>query len=155
MSAGSPKIVLDHVTVAFGERIVVQDVSVVLQEHDLLCIVGTSGSGKRLLLRAIAGLLPLHSGRVLLDGMLMRRPTPRMAMIFQHFGLFPGKRCGPIAYGLAVQGRRDEDGTIARLLEVMGLTEHARRYPYQLSGGMQQRVTWRVPWRCGPRCCTA
>ena len=45
-----------------------------------------------------------------------------------------------IAYGLSVQGRRDEDGTIARLLEVMGLMDHATRYPYQLSGGMQQRV---------------
>jgi len=141
MSAGSPKIVLDHVTVAFGERLVVQDVSVVLQEHDLLCIVGTSGSGKTTLLRAIAGLLPLHSGRVLLDGMLRLRPTPRMAMIFQHFGLFPWKTVRVnIAYGLSVQGRRDEDGTIARLLDVMGLTEHATRYPYQLSGGMQQRV---------------
>jgi NitT/TauT family transport system ATP-binding protein len=141
MSARPAKIMLDHITVAFGARVVVQDVSIVLQEHDLLCIVGTSGSGKTTLLRAIAGLLPLHSGRILLDGTPITRPTPRTAMIFQHFGLFPWKTVrANIAYGLAVQGRRDEDGTIARLLEVMGLTEHAMRYPYQLSGGMQQRV---------------
>ena len=141
MTAGSPKIVLDHVTIAFGERMVVQDVSLALQEHDLLCIVGTSGCGKTTLLRAIAGLLPLHHGRVLLDGVMMTRPTPRTAMIFQHFGLFPWKTVrANIAYGLSVQGRRDEDGTIARLLEVMGLMDHATRYPYQLSGGMQQRV---------------
>ena len=141
MNAQPPKITLDQVTVAFGNRIVVQDVSVVLQEHDLLCIVGTSGSGKTTLLRAVAGLLPLHSGRILLDEALITRPTPRTAMIFQHFGLFPWKTVrANIAYGLAVQGRRDEDDTIARLLDVMGLTAHATRYPYQLSGGMQQRV---------------
>jgi NitT/TauT family transport system ATP-binding protein len=141
MSAQPPKITLDQVTVAFGNRIVVQDVSVELQEHDLLCIVGTSGSGKTPLLRAVAGLLPLHSGRILLDGVLITRSTPRTAMIFQHFGLFPWKTVrANIAYGLAVQGRCDKDDTIARLLDVMGLTEHATRYPYQLSGGMQQRV---------------
>ena len=62
-------------------------------------------------------------------------------MIFQHFGLFPWKTVrANIAYGLSVQGRRDEDGAITRLLDVMGLTEHAARYPYELSGGMQQRV---------------
>jgi NitT/TauT family transport system ATP-binding protein len=141
MHARPPKIALDQVTVAFGTRIVVQDVSVVLQEHDLLCIVGTSGSGKTTLLRAVAGLLPLYSGRILLDGTPITRPTPRTAMIFQHFGLFPWKTVrANIAYGLTVQGRRNEDDTVTHLLAVMGLTEHATRYPYQLSGGMQQRV---------------
>lgn len=141
MRAHPAKIILDQVSIAFGERMVVQDVSVMLQEHDLLCIVGTSGSGKTTLLRAAAGLLPLHRGRILLDGVPITRPTPRTAMIFQHFGLFPWKTVqANIAYGLSVQGRRDEDGTISRLLEVMGLTAHATRYPYQLSGGMQQRV---------------
>jgi NitT/TauT family transport system ATP-binding protein len=62
-------------------------------------------------------------------------------MIFQHFGLFPWKTVrANIAYGLSVQGRRDEDDTVTGLLEMMGLTEHAMRYPYELSGGMQQRV---------------
>lgn len=141
MRAHPAKITLDQVTVAFGERIVVQDVSLVLHEHDLFCIVGASGSGKTTLLRAIAGLLPLRRGRIVLDDALITRPTPRTAMIFQHFGLFPWKTVrANIAYGLAVQGRRDDEDTVTRLLEVMGLTEHATRYPYQLSGGMQQRV---------------
>ena len=141
MRAHPAKISLDQVSIAFGERVVVQDVSVVLHEHDLLCIVGTSGSGKTTLLRAVAGLLPVHRGRILLDGTPVTRPTPRTAMIFQHFGLFPWKTVrANVAYGLSVQGRRDKDDTITRLLEVMGLAEHATRYPYQLSGGMQQRV---------------
>jgi NitT/TauT family transport system ATP-binding protein len=117
MSAPPAKIVLDQVSIAFGTRLVVQDVSMVLHEHDLLCIVGTSGSGKTTLLRAVAGLLPLYSGRILLDGTLVTRPAPRTAMIFQHFGLFPWKTVrANIAYGLSVQGRRDEDGTLTRLL---------------------------------------
>jgi NitT/TauT family transport system ATP-binding protein len=141
MSSRTAKILLDQVAVAFGDRTVLQGVSSTLYEHDLLCIVGASGSGKTTLLRAIAGLLPLRNGRVLLDGAPVTRPSPRMAMIFQHFGLFPWKTVrANIAYGLSVQGRRDEDGTITRLLDVMGLTEHAARYPYELSGGMQQRV---------------
>jgi NitT/TauT family transport system ATP-binding protein len=141
MSSRAPKIVLDQVSVAFGERIVVQDVSLSLQEHDLLCIVGTSGSGKTTLLRAVAGLIPLRSGRILLGDAAITRPTPRIAMIFQHFGLFPWKTVrANIEYGLSVQGRRGEDSTVTRLLDVMGLTAHATRYPYQLSGGMQQRV---------------
>ena len=141
MSSRTAKIILDQVALAFGGRIVLQGVSLTLYEHDLLCIVGTSGSGKTTLLRAVAGLLPLRSGHILLDGAAITRPTPRIAMIFQHFGLFPWKTVrANIAYGLSVQGRRDESGVVTRLLDVMGLTEHAARYPYELSGGMQQRV---------------
>jgi NitT/TauT family transport system ATP-binding protein len=141
MSSRAPKIVLDQVGLAFGKRMVVQDVSLTLYEHDLLCIVGASGCGKTTLLRAIAGLLPLCNGRILLDGAAITHPTPRIAMIFQHFGLFPWKTVrANIAYGLSVQGRVDDNGTVTHLLELMGLTEHAARYPYELSGGMQQRV---------------
>jgi NitT/TauT family transport system ATP-binding protein len=141
MSSSIPKIALDQVALAFGERIVLQGISLTLYEHDLRCIVGTSGSGKTTLLRAVAGLLPLRSGRILLDGSTITRPTPRIAMIFQHFGLFPWKTVrANIAYGLSVQGRLDKEGVVSRLLDLMGLTDHAARYPYELSGGLQQRV---------------
>lgn len=141
MSSCTPKILLDHVAIAFGKRVVVEDISLALQEHDLLCIVGSSGCGKTTLLRAVAGLIPLSYGRILLDGTVITRPTPRMAIIFQHFGLFPWKTVrANIEYGLSVQGGRDQNSTVTRLLEVMGLSEYARCYPYELSGGMQQRV---------------
>ena len=141
MSSRTAKILLDQVALAFGERIVLQGVSLAVGEHDLLCIIGTSGCGKTTLLRAVAGLLPLRSGRILLDGAAITRPTPRISLIFQHFGLFPWKTVrANIAYGLSVQGRWDEGGTVTRLMDIMGLSEHAARYPYELSGGMQQRV---------------
>ncbi|MBW4589202.1 ABC transporter ATP-binding protein [Aetokthonos hydrillicola Thurmond2011] len=140
MNLLDPKILLDSVTIAFSKRLVVQDISLALQQHDLLCIVGRSGCGKTTLLRAVAGLISLYRGRILLDNKAITRPTSRMAMIFQHFGLFPWKTVqANIEYGLSVQGMRD-DSTVSRLVELMGLSDYAQCYPYQLSGGMQQRV---------------
>jgi NitT/TauT family transport system ATP-binding protein len=118
----------------------VQNISLALQEHDLVCIVGASGCGKTTLLRAVAGLIPVRYGRILLESEQITRPSSRTAMIFQHFGLFPWKTVrANIEYGLSVQGKRDRD-TVIRLLKVMKLSDYADYYPYQLSGGMQQRV---------------
>lgn len=141
MSLSAPKILLEDVTISFGKRFVVQDISFALQEHELLCIVGRSGCGKTTLLKTVAGLIQPRYGCVLLDGVAITRPTPRIAMIFQHFGLFPWKTVrANVEYGLSVQGRRYTDSTVTRLLDIMGLTEYAQYYPYQLSGGMKQRV---------------
>lgn len=141
MSSCTPKILLNQVAIAFGKRLVVQDISLALQEHNLLCIVGASGCGKTTLLRAVAGLIPLLYGHILLDGVPITKPHPQMAMVFQHFGLFPWKTVkANIEYGLSVQGRRDREGNVIRLLEIMGLSDYAQCYPYELSGGMQQRV---------------
>jgi NitT/TauT family transport system ATP-binding protein len=141
MDPQDPKILLEKVSMAFGDHVVVKEVSLEVREHEVLCIVGTSGGGKTTLLRAMAGLIAAHEGRVLLEGEEVTEPSPSMAMIFQSFGLFPWKTVrANVEYGLSVQGRRDEHGVVERLLEVMHLTQNAKHYPYQLSGGMQQRV---------------
>jgi NitT/TauT family transport system ATP-binding protein len=138
---GNPEISLENVSMAFGDHVVVEDVSLGVKEHELLCIVGTSGGGKTTLLRAMAGLILPYRGRVLLEGEELTQPSPAVAMIFQSFGLFPWKTIrANVEYGLSVQGKRDENGIVDRLLEVMHLTANANHYPYQLSGGMQQRV---------------
>jgi NitT/TauT family transport system ATP-binding protein len=135
------KIAVDDVSMAFGDNVVVEQVSLEVKEHELLCIVGTSGGGKTTLLRAMAGLISPYEGRILLDGHEVTQPTPSVAMIFQHFGLFPWKTVrNNVEYGLLVQGRRDEHDAVDQLLEMMSLTSNADHYPYQLSGGMQQRV---------------
>ena len=137
----NPMIALDNVSMAFGDNVVVEEVSLEVKVHELLCIVGTSGGGKTTLLRAMDGLIPPYRGRILLEGEEVTRPSPSVAMIFQHFGLFPWKTVrANVEYGLSVRGRRDEHGIVDRLLEVMHLTDNAEHYPYQLSGGMQQRV---------------
>ncbi len=141
MNAGEPKICLEDVSMAFGDNVVVDGVSLEVREHEVLCIVGTSGGGKTTLLRAMAGLIPPYRGRILLENEEITEPSPSVAMIFQSFGLFPWKTVrANVEYGLSVQGRRDESGVVDRLLGVMHLSENAGHYPYQLSGGMQQRV---------------
>jgi NitT/TauT family transport system ATP-binding protein len=137
----APKIEIDHVTMAFGETEVVHDTSLAVAEHELVCVVGTSGGGKTTLLRALGGLLDIADGRLAVDGEEIAGPEPKVAMIFQQFGLFPWKTVREnIEYGLSVQGREVDGEEMDRLIEVMHLTDYADQYPYQLSGGMQQRV---------------
>jgi NitT/TauT family transport system ATP-binding protein len=137
----TPHLVLDKVSVALGGRPILDGVSLAVAEREFVCVIGTSGGGKTTLLRCIAGLVPVASGSVSLGGSPVLAPTPRMAMVFQHFALFPWKTVrANVGYGLRVQGRSDPTGEVGRLLDTMHLRAVADRYPAQLSGGMRQRV---------------
>ena len=141
MTGARTKLAAEHVSMAFGDTTVVRDACLEVREHELLCVVGTSGGGKTTLLRAMAGLIPSADGRLAYEGQPITAPRPEIAMIFQHFGLFPWKTVREnIEYGLSVQGRPCERETIDRLLDAMRLADSAGKFPYQLSGGMQQRV---------------
>jgi ABC-type nitrate/sulfonate/bicarbonate transport system ATPase subunit len=134
-------LVLDRVSVMLGDTLILDRVSLTVSQREFVCVIGTSGGGKTTLLRTIAGVLPPISGSIVLGGTPVRAPTPRMAMVFQHFGLFPWKTVrANIAYGLEVQGRRDALGRVQRLLDALHLGDAAEQYPAQLSGGMRQRV---------------
>jgi NitT/TauT family transport system ATP-binding protein len=134
-------LVLDRVSVMLGDTLILDRVSLTVSEREFVCVIGTSGGGKTTLLRTIAGVLPPISGRVTLGGTPVLAPTPRMAMVFQHFGLFPWKTVrANVAYGLEVQGRRDALDRVQRLLDALHLGDAAEYYPAQLSGGMRQRV---------------
>jgi NitT/TauT family transport system ATP-binding protein len=134
------RIVVDRVGHDFGGRPVLEGVSFDVAQHELLCVVGPSGCGKTTLLRIVAGLLRPSAGAVRIDGEAVSGPSPKSAMVFQHFGLFPWKTVrANIAYGLANRGRRDP-ARVESLLRTMGLDDAADRYPRQLSGGMRQRV---------------
>ena len=112
-------------------------------DNEILCIVGPSGCGKTTLLRCIDGLVPLSAGRILFDGTPVTAPPSRMAMVFQHFGLFPWKTVeANVAYGLRLAGtpRAAAETRVRRVLALVGLQAFASYYPYQLSGGMLQRV---------------
>jgi NitT/TauT family transport system ATP-binding protein len=134
------KIVVDRLGHDFGQAPVLADVGFEVAPHELLCVVGPSGCGKTTLLRIIAGLLEPALGTVRIEGDLVTGPSPRTAMVFQHFGLFPWKSVrANIAYGLANRGRHDPE-RVESLMGTMGLTDAGDRYPRQLSGGMRQRV---------------
>jgi ABC-type nitrate/sulfonate/bicarbonate transport system ATPase subunit len=121
---------------------VFRDVDLDIGNREVVAIIGPSGCGKTTLLRCIDGLLPLTSGELRVEGEPVRGPREGVAMVFQHFGLFPWKTVAQnVAYGLKLAGR-DADTIAAKVAEcvkLVGLAGFERYYPYQISGGMQQR----------------
>ncbi len=125
---------------------VLADVSFDVAEGEALVLLGASGSGKTTILRVIAGLERPDSGSVHLHGRDVTDLPARergVGVIFQSYALFPRMTVEQnIGYGLRIRGRgrREIRETVARLLALVRLEEHARKYPSQLSGGQQQRV---------------
>jgi NitT/TauT family transport system ATP-binding protein len=141
VTAASPHVVLDQVSVELGGRQILRDVSLSIAEREFVCVIGTSGGGKTTMLRTIAGLLAPVSGTISMAGSPVLGPSPRAALVFQHFGLFPWKTVrSNIAYGLRVQGRPVNPERVRGLLETLHLHGVENLYPSQLSGGMKQRV---------------
>ena len=96
----------------------------VVRAGECLCVVGPSGCGKTTLLRAIDGLVPLDRGRVTIGGTEVREPRRDVAMVFQHFGLFPWKTVEQnIGFGLEMAGldRAEVLERVARQVEMVGL----------------------------------
>ena len=126
-----------------GELCVLDGLNLEVEDGETLCILGPSGCGKTTLLRAMHGLIPLDAGRVIIGGQPVEKPRPDVAMVFQHFGLFPWKTvAGNVAYGIELAGvpELERKARTARYIDMVGLSGFEGSYPYQLSGGMQQRV---------------
>ena len=120
-----------------------QDIDLEIAPNESLCVLGPSGCGKTTLLRIIDCLIGHDRGEVLIDGQPVSRPRSDVAVVFQHFGLFPWKRLEEnIAYGLELRGKsRNEIAAIVeRYVTLIGLKGFEKSYPHQLSGGMQQRA---------------
>ena len=112
-----------------------------VQGREIVAMVGPSGCGKTTLLRCIDGLIPA-AGEVRIDGQRITEPPPGVAMVFQHFGLFPWKTVyDNVAYGLrmAGAGAAEVAERVPAFIGLVGLTGFEHAYPYQMSGGMQQR----------------
>ena len=139
------KIVIRNLTKTYsgGGVVALQDINLEVQPDESLCILGPSGCGKTTLLRILDCLISQDRGQILVDGQAVTQPRPDVAMVFQHFGLFPWKRLDEnIAYGLELRGspRQEVTATVERYIQLMGLKGFEKSYPYQLSGGMQQRA---------------
>ena len=137
------RIVVEEATKSYPGLVVFDRLDLTIGDRETVCIVGPSGCGKTTLLRAMHGLLPLDAGRIRIDGSEVRSPRRNVAMVFQHFGLMPWKRVAQnVAYGLelARTPRATITDRVARYIDMVGLNGFEGRYPYQLSGGMQQRV---------------
>jgi NitT/TauT family transport system ATP-binding protein len=143
--ADGTKIVVDHASKLFLEGTVVafRNVELNVRGNEVLCIVGPSGCGKTTLLRCIGGLLTPSSGEVLIDGDPIRAPREGVAIVFQHFGLLPWKTVvDNVAFGLRIARlpRQRVAEKVEHYIHLVGLAGFENHYPYQLSGGMQQRV---------------
>ena len=150
MSA-TPKLSLRHVRKQFGDKVVLDDVSLDVADHQVVCLIGASGSGKSTLLRCVNLLEHVDDGEVLLDGVDISEPgldpdpiRRRIGMVFQSYNLFPHMSVmrnitlSPVrAMGMDPAAARER---AMGLLERFGLADKAESYPDQLSGGQQQRV---------------
>ncbi|MDH7593331.1 MAG: ABC transporter ATP-binding protein [Methanomicrobiales archaeon] len=114
-----------------------------VSDGEFVCILGPSGCGKTTLLRIIGGLERPTSGTISLNSATIEGPNPSMAMIFQEYSLFPWRSVlDNVAFGLEVRGLpKEERHRIARkYIELVGLSGFEANKPYELSGGMRQRV---------------
>ena len=141
-----PFIQLENVSKYFDGFAAVNDVSLDIYQGELFSILGGSGCGKTTLLRILAGFEQPGSGRILIDGVDMNDVPPYQRpvnMMFQSYAIFPHMSVEDnVAYGLKKEGMpKSEIRTrVAEMLELVQLTEFARRKPRQLSGGQRQRI---------------
>ncbi|MPZ15343.1 MAG: ATP-binding cassette domain-containing protein [Chloroflexi bacterium] len=131
-------------SVAGGEPLLaIQDLTLSIAVNETVALVGPSGCGKTTLLNVIAGFEQADQGEVLLDGTRVTGPGPDRAVVFQSPALFPwltvwkNITLGPRKRGVP---KPEYEGRARDLLTAVALTGFEKHYPYQLSGGMQQRV---------------
>jgi glutamate/aspartate transport system ATP-binding protein len=144
-------ITLDKVSKWYPNFQVLKQCSTAVAKGEVVVICGPSGSGKSTLIKCVNGLEPFQEGSITVSGISVNDPKTnlpklraRIGMVFQHFELFPHltvMRNLELAQ-IKVLGRKQDEAADKgmRLLERVGLTAHARKYPGELSGGQQQRV---------------
>jgi iron(III) transport system ATP-binding protein len=128
----------------------VDRLSLTVERGQILALLGPSGCGKTTTLRLIAGFEVPDEGTVTIDGRLVADaalglsvpPEERgVGVVFQDYALFPHLTvAGNVGFGLAGRPRRERQARVQAVLDLVGLTEFADRYPHELSGGQQQRV---------------
>ncbi|GAA5262200.1 ABC transporter ATP-binding protein [Methanocalculus sp. MC3] len=141
-------VVLKNVGKTFTARqneqlIALDNVSAEISRGEFLCMLGPSGCGKTTLLRMIGGLDHPTSGEIIVEGTPVTGPDPRLAMIFQEYSLYPWRTVrANVGFGLQMRGmpHDEREEIVNRFIGLVGLEGFGDSYPYELSGGMRQRV---------------
>ncbi|MFY9511650.1 MAG: ABC transporter ATP-binding protein [Rubrivivax sp.] len=139
-------LLLDHLHIAYGRAAAVHDLNLGVGRGELVSLLGPSGCGKTTTMRAIAGLLPARSGRIVLDGEdITTRPAHQrnLGLVFQSYALFPHLTAYEnVAFGLRLRqvAAAELQQRVEGALAAVGLADFAQRLPARLSGGQQQRV---------------
>ncbi len=142
---------VQHLYKSFGEREVLKDISLEIDQGEVVVVIGPSGSGKSTLIRCLNMLEEPTKGEVYIDGEMINDPKTdvnrlrqKMGMVFQHFNLFPHKTVrgnitlAPVKLGKLSKSEADKKAD--ELLERVGLSDKADDYPAMLSGGQKQRI---------------
>jgi len=138
-----------HVGLEYGHHhsnnrlVALQDINLSIYENEFVSIVGPSGCGKTTFLSVVDGLIRASGGQILVDGKPVTRPGPDRAVVFQDSSLLPWRTVMKnVVYGLECAGIKPADARdrAAHFIDMVGLHGFEDRYPYELSGGMQQRV---------------
>lgn len=164
--SSKPALTIENLTCRYpdshGRRnsstLVLEKLSLSVQQGEIVCLLGASGCGKTTLLKAIAGLLPLTSGEVKLKDKVLDNgekwlpPEARnIGLIFQDYALFPHLTVAEnIAFGLKGKSQLEQYQTVDSMLDLVHLTGLGERYPHQISGGQQQRVAIARSLACQP-----
>lgn len=153
-STSDPIVRMERVNKHFGDLHVLKDIELAVKPGEVVVVIGASGSGKSTLIRCINGLEEFQQGHIEVDGnelvpdgkssKALQRIRTEVGMVFQQFNLFPHLSVldNVTLAPMKVRGwnRADATETAERLLDRVGISDQASKYPSQLSGGQQQRV---------------
>ena len=139
---------VNTISKSFDGKCVINALSLDLPKGDIGCLLGESGCGKTTALRCIAGFESIETGSIRIDGALVSTPSDQVSpearqlgMVFQDYALFPHMTIRKnVAFGLSQLAAKEQDRRVVEMLELVGLSRDADKYPHELSGGQQQRV---------------
>ena len=147
-------ILFDHVTKRYGKgtRAVLDDISLHISANEFVFLVGKSGAGKSTLLKMITKEATPDSGKIIIGGIdldyVKRRHIPdyrrRIGVVFQDYKLLPSRTVFEnVAFALEIAGMSNHEieNTVPKVLDLVGLSDKANRFPADLSGGERQRVS--------------
>ncbi|MDB7984527.1 MULTISPECIES: amino acid ABC transporter ATP-binding protein [Faecalicoccus] len=143
---------VEHIRKNFGQLHALKDVSLEVNQGEIVSLIGPSGSGKSTLLRCVHGLEKVDQGKIYMNGELMdpkdekkyRQQRNKMGFVFQHFNLFPNmtvlENCNLAQIQVLNRSKEEAEKTSLTYLERVGLADKKDAYPNNLSGGQKQRV---------------
>jgi NitT/TauT family transport system ATP-binding protein len=157
----APLIAARNVTASYDNRregtrlTALRDVSLEIRRGEFVAIVGPSGCGKTTFINLIAGFVKPLTGEVTVRGEVVKGPGPDRAMVFQDYALLPWRTVERNVHFAVENGRdrpprEEQERRVNAAIALVGLTGFERSYPYELSGGMRQRVGIARALACDP-----
>lgn len=135
---------LQHIVKKYDDKVILNDISLSVEDGEIISILGPSGGGKTTLLNVILGITPISAGKILYDGQdLTNVPMKKRGfnIVFQDYALFPNLTAYQnIVYGLRNKPGISTQAEVDDLINLLNLREHVNKRIGQLSGGQKQRV---------------